>query len=390
MSALCVLWLGSVIAYVAAGARLNPYKPTWALIDEAVRTQQSLDGASYASIGPDAENTAMTELTNRIATMRRDQLQALIDRALALQQDDVAMGRAPQNLRYQWYSLVERAHGSGLLSAADWARYLSQGADGSLALLLRGQVTRGDPLVLAIDCNPVFGNGLEVSFDSDFVPTIAGHKVSTPNSRATSVIAYGHPSGETVVDLPPDLLSSLADGPQNADVTAVVNVRDKGLPLGPPVYSKTIILHGAWELLPASSPSITVDKTIQQQELNMMASLTRAQFAGNGTVLYIQANYGGLAWGHPSLSSSSKAYRVYIGAGGSEWEVGRAVASANLNLTLSLQHLTDGKSGRGIVAGELPPTVDVVIRPNDQDAVRTVGCTQTWRGEIVVPNVPVR
>jgi hypothetical protein len=253
LATLTGVWLGFVIAYVAAGARWGPHKPTWLLTDEAVRAQQALDDSGQGPLSPDTENAALTELTNRIPKLGHSQLQALIDRALALQEDDVATGRAQQNARCQWYSLVERAHGLGLVAGPDWARYLSQGADGSLALLLRNQVTRGDPLVLAINCTPVFGGGLDVSFESDRVPTIAGHKVGVPHAPAASVNGLGNPPDETVIDLPPDLLSSLTDGPQNTDVTAVVNVRDKSLPAGPPIYRKSITLHGVWMLQPASS-----------------------------------------------------------------------------------------------------------------------------------------
>ena len=65
----CGVWLGGVIAFIAAGPRLNPYKPTWLLIDEAVRAQEAIDNASRATGDPGLENAAVTELTNRIGTL---------------------------------------------------------------------------------------------------------------------------------------------------------------------------------------------------------------------------------------------------------------------------------------------------------------------------------
>ena len=380
----CGVWLGGVIAFIAAGPRLNPYKPTWLLIDEAVRTQQAMDDLRQGSLDPGAENAAMTELDKRIGTMSRADLQLLINRALAFQQDDIAAGQLPPNARGQWYWLVEYAHGLGRVSAADWARYLSQGADGSLTLTLRSQVTRGDPLVMAIHCNPDFAGGLQVSYESDLVPTIAGRKVAAPEPPAASIGRSLNQPDQTVVDLPPDLLSSLSDGPQTADVTAVVNVRDGNRPNGPPIYSKSITLHGVWLLVPVSSPSLTVDTTIEQHALDIMTSETQALFSGGGASLLVQGNYANYA----SLTTSRFAYRVYLRGGGHEWEVGRGVVSGNLNV--NLQTFAYGSAGRQAAPGAFPPKVDVIIRPSDEDAVRTIDCTKTWRGEIVVPNVQVQ
>lgn len=388
VAALSALCLGFDIAYVAAGKQLNSYKPTWVLIEEAARAQKALDDARQDDPNVVAENAPMAELTNRIPTMPRDHLQSLIDRALELQQDDVKTGRAQQNIRYQWYCLIERAQGLGLVSASDWARYLSQGADESLTLLLRRQVTRGDPLVLAINCNPVFGGGLQVTFDSDHVPTIAGRKAGTPHPPAPYY--WVDEKDETVVDLPPDLLSTLPDGAQSTDVTAIVNVRDNSHPSDPPVYSKTITLSGVWTLLPASTPSLTIDKSIQNHELDMMTSATHASFVGNGMMgvfLSLDWNFAYVVANHPSLLQSRTAYRVYARGDGREWELGRVIAQSNLNVTFP----SSGYAAPGrITSHELPSVVDIVIRPNDEDAVRTIVCTQTWRGEIVVPNVPVR
>lgn len=254
--------------------------------------------------------------------------------------------------------------------------------DQSLTVTFRQQVSRGDPLVMAIHLLPTLGAQTKVTYQSDHVPTVAGRRTGTPEPPQLTIAGYPIESDETAVDLPGDLVASLKDGPQSADVTVTANVQDGGQLNGPSLYRTSVTLHGGWTLMPASSPSLTIDTSVQKAALEQMARRTAVQFAGNGDALTINADF--YQW-----ASYPFAFRVYVRGEGREWEVCRAVARSG-KVNLFLRPFYYAKAGFPLGRGKFPPRVDVIIRPNEEDAVRTIDCTRTWRGDVVVPDVPVQ
>ena len=82
-----------MVAYFAAGDSLNDRKPTWVLIDEAIRTQKSHDGVSPLVSSRDAQNPALLELVVDVRTRYRLKLpDAVIAAAAIFHQADLVTG----------------------------------------------------------------------------------------------------------------------------------------------------------------------------------------------------------------------------------------------------------------------------------------------------------
>jgi hypothetical protein len=375
---LCGVWIGLVVTYVEAGPRLDPYKPTGLLIHEAVERQDELDASGR--IGD--SNGALQELRNRISRLSAADIQAVADHALKREQDS----RFGQTLYDdKWMGFIEAAHDQGHLLSAQWLRYVQQGAGQATTLLsLRQEVRRGDPLAMWVSCSPFTEvSRFDVSFEPDGPLVIGGHNVGMLEKYGPDTM-FGLKAaplfGPRLIDLPPDVLASLTDGPQTAELTATMKVRDRRDASGNPVYSRRIAMQGAWTLLPASSSSLTIDAGIQRKTLARMAAATKVENIGGGYALRISGKYD--AWVQYPF-----ACRIYLANNRGEWELGRCICrSGVIKETLRLpQRTTQLVTG----FGRFPAEVDVIIRPCDEDAVRTIECTRTWRGDIVIPDVSI-
>jgi hypothetical protein len=197
-----------------------------------------------------------------------------------------------------------------------------------------------------------------------------------------TIAGYPIERDEIPVDLPADFLATLRDGPQSAGVAVTVTVSNALQQNAPPLHKTTVTPQGSWTLTPASSPSLTIDNSIQKNTLKEMAARTTASFAGKGAFLFVNGDYS--QW-----TPYPFAFRVYVRGEGREWEVGRAAALLG-KVSLELRPFNYARAGFPLGGWEFPPVVDVVIRPSDEDAVRTIECTKIWHGEIVIPNVPVQ
>lgn len=370
--------LGFVAWSTARNVDWERHKPSFWLIHD-IRSKNAV-----------ARDAALAELIRRLdaGQLPQKHIDALTERALEYQ------GNVALPWISTWGDAIEHAHAAGKLPKEKWQRYVIQSV--SLQMTTRARVCRGDPLPVHISRGRDRASSqhfiVEIKQEGDLL--LSGfaqpYRVSDepgpdypPLEQPLDV-----PSGSGFISLtvgriyPIDkqILGRLRDGPQTASMRLTIYLSDPHGPvvhdsLGthPPRLTKTsTTISSHWTLQSTPTVTLVTDPALRDGVRDSLKYHDLTLDANRG--LYI------LIWGPPP--PVDLAFRVFLRDGSHERSAGSyCFATATRRSTESLgADLGDWKGD----------SLDVILRPDIQQARSSDNLYQIWGEEVVIPHVPVK
>lgn len=341
-----------------------------------------------------ARDAALAELIRRLdaGQLPQKHIDALTDRALEYQ------GNVALPWVSTWRDAIEHAHAAGKLPKEKWQRYAIQSVSIQM-MTTRARVCRGDPLPVHISrgmdraSSQHFtvgikqeGNSLLSSFVQPYhVLADSGLDDSPIDSPSDVVIGSGFISLNVGRTYPIDkqILGRLRDGPQTASMRLTINVSDSHGPvvydsLGPhpPRLSKTsTTISSHWTLQSTPTVTLVTDPALRDGVRDSLKCHDLTLDANRGFYVFI--------WGPPP--PVDLAFHVFLRDGSHERSAGSyCFATATRSSTGSLESLGAD------LAGWQGDSLDVILRPDIQEAARSGNLYKIWGEEVVIPHVPVK
>lgn len=352
------------------------------------------------AFGEDAARRAdaIDELKGRLQNgkLSDGSIATLTEAALARQADN---GRPWDTA---WGDWVETARLDSKLTDEQWNAYLRRAAEqvvASARVRVRPRVRRGDPFPLVVEHSPArvgtrtFGAQWHVRLAFD--DGQSGEPLSLPlfaigaaSAPAVGVVlpengvgadnhappVPGHPVKVAPLPAP---YSALKDGRHTLVVRGVVRVFRTAATSGAPEVEVPLRAEAPWELSPRSARPVDAEEDPDRREA-MEKALRLAQLCSVGAGAWV--SFDGLAW--PGPLPTGLAHDVFLRADGREWFAGSITAAPGA--TVAMPH-----GRREVIRGLRGPCVDVILRPNGEQAVGTVDVVRVWADEWVLRGVPL-
>ncbi len=339
--------------------------------------------AEASSPDPKHRSAALGELIFRCDhnQLSPSQWNRVISAGLAYQRD------VSKPWDFGWGDLLENAHSNGKFSSNQWNTYLSQSLDDIFSLRVRQRVRRGDPL-------PVEMSYSQPRTSQDHLMVTAGRKrlelqlgdqwvvIDQSDSVAISPFAM-HGGGDfTTVDRLDG--PGIVDGVQHSRFEEHLELRSSSDFETPPELSRDIQLPADFTLLPSSQSSVTlVHNPFLKKAIEACLFVDANNESGWDPK---RGTFKGIDFEINNGPPVGLGFDVYINLEGKQTMLGSFSFAANE---------ANGQTvhGRGV---RLPwpsgktATVDLILRPNPDVAVRSVNTFEVWDGEIVFNNVPLR
>lgn len=337
-----------------------------------------------AMIKPEGASTApraMQELVQRLqdSTLDRATIDSLVETALT-RQGDPSVSWSPQ-----WGNLVQEARAAGHLSEEQWTRYLRQAISGP-TLVYRKRIRTGE---LAWPVG--FGARARVGEPGRTTQGL-------PHLRATLVAAE---IGDTRVGVGPGHMSLVYLQHMFMDLTTIASA-SLPVPVPPGRYNARLTWQveippahagGAavsWpltfecplEVVPAGTQlvALVADESMRGR-IEPMVEIANFRVTNHAGRLFSDGAV--RLEGRPPMPLSFDVFIRAGGEGGREWHVATLAMNAR-----------DGGTATGMFnhLDGLDPaatTVDVVLRPNAEAAVREPLIDRIWDGELILRDLPV-
>jgi hypothetical protein len=333
------------------------------------------------STDPTERDPALIELRGRIAAGRLKiaDVKPLTDDVLATQADASKPWSPLQG------DFIEAAWSAGLLSVEDRKRYFIHAPQ--FALTTRAQVRRGDDLPVSIiqqgarsGSAGTISGWAQIVFDpsSDLIavqhPTIGRFGIGALTPRP------GWSSTSHLLKLDPQRIAAAADGTQRLRVDLKLDLMPGNTVTAPSSapFSTTLPLETTWQLVPTDTVTVRpIDNATQGSSVEHSAtvSITTDSLGVGVANVYVNLSI--------RQSFLPLAHQIVLrDHDGHEWPI----------YGITMGPSTPAMSCRvpGSVRDFDPDFVYVILRPDPQQAMRTVDIHDYWGGEAVIPDVPVR
>lgn len=238
--------IGLMIAVAYAGPEMDRHKPSWWLM------------AELSMAGPEMRTRTLAELGNRLASgnLSASQIETVAEHALAVQ----------ANTRIAWYppwgDFIELARATGQVSDTQWNRYLVQAVASALSLKVDPRVRRGDPIPMQIHRRPGrVGLAFSMTVVAQLTFTIDGVVVDTNRvARGWSVNLREGGIESDRIDLSPEVLARLSDGPHTLTMSCAMRITTSIDKTGDPVTQTVVELEAPVEIVPADAETMNLPR----------------------------------------------------------------------------------------------------------------------------------
>jgi hypothetical protein len=361
---LIALAFAAIVAGAAGSVRSSGYdvnriKPTAWLAAEARWNR----GATATS--------ALNELSRRLAAreLSDDQIVSLAGHALAHQRDFAT----PWNPA--WGALFEQAHAARKVPRDMWGRYASVAVESACTLEVRRDVRRGDPIPVRVRyaeprlATPGWSDITWIStrFSIDGT-TLREHEERAAD--AGEVFAGGADGPAFALAPTSKATRNLAPGPHELGYEMTFHYRL----LNGAGMQNTVVLARPWTLVSADARTVRLvrDPTLRPaMEQGMVLEEMTKSSARDARVLVTIAG---------RQRPVPVAYDVVFRAHGREWSLGSVHFNTGERLGTKIEGQIDNRS---VTSG------DIILRPSESAARRSVDITEIWDGEITIRNVKI-